>query len=58
MYPGRPPDLFEKWLPARAALAPTDVVSDTEPEGAVFMPVDVIVGRRAPRIGVALRQKP
>ena len=91
-------DLFEKWLPRRAALqialgiwvagfvvaganawrmrqptagmyetggtgvdvvgTPTEAASDsTESEG-VLMPIEVIVGRRTPKIGAALRQKP
>ena len=38
--------------------AATEAVSDmAESESALFMPVDVIVGHRAPRMGVALRQK-
>jgi hypothetical protein len=40
------------------AAAPTEAVSDMAgSESPLFMPVDVIVGHRAPRMGVALRQK-
>jgi hypothetical protein len=40
------------------AAAPTEAVSDMAgSETPIFMPVDVIVAHRTPRIGVALRQK-
>jgi hypothetical protein len=43
--------------PAVAA-APTEAVSDMAgSESPLFMPVDMIVGHRTPRIGVTLRQK-
>jgi hypothetical protein len=40
------------------AAAPTEAVADLAgSESPLFMPVDLIVGHRTPRIGVALRQK-
>jgi hypothetical protein len=46
-------------IAADIAATPIDVAADTaEPEGAVFMPVDVVVGLRRPRIGATLSQKP
>jgi hypothetical protein len=39
--------------------ASTDAPADTaESEGAVFMPGDMVVGRRTPRTGVTAMQKP
>jgi hypothetical protein len=44
---------------ADVAATPTKAAADTsEPEGAVFMPVEVILGFRTPRIGATLIQKP
>lgn len=98
MHPGIQLDVFEQWLPRRAAMqaglwiwvagfavagatawrmhhqtagmaatngiaaeiaaTPTEAAADTaEPEGTVFMPVDVVVGLRTPRIGATLIQK-
>lgn len=40
------------------AAAPTEAVTDmARSESSLVMPVDLIVGHRAPRIGVALSQK-
>ena len=95
MYSGIQPDLFEQWLPRRAALqvalgiwvagfavagasawimhhhaVGTDETKGTaaeietppieipEPERAVNIPIDVIVGIRTPKSGVAMGQKP
>jgi len=100
MNPTIQPDLFEKWMPRRAALRtalgiwlagvavagstawrmhhqtvatdetkgiaddvaarPTEAASDTtESEGTVFMPAEVVVGLRTPRIGAPpLTQSP
>jgi hypothetical protein len=39
--------------------APSEEPADTaEPEGVVFMPTDMIVGRTTPRTGVTMVQKP
>jgi hypothetical protein len=37
---------------------PTEATSDSAESDRVLMPIDVIVGLRTPKIGVALRQKP
>ena len=98
MYPRIQLDLFEKWLPRRAALQvalgiwvagfvvagatawrmhhpmvgthetrgtaadvvgpPTEAASDSPESERVLMPIDVIVGLRTPKIGVAASQKP
>ncbi len=38
--------------------APTEAASDSAESDRVLMPIDVIVGLRRTKIGVALRQKP
>jgi hypothetical protein len=41
------------------AVTPTEAVGDTaDVERAVFMPEDVVVGVKTPRMGVTLTQKP
>jgi hypothetical protein len=41
------------------AVTPTEAVTDAaDPNGAVFMPEDSIVGLRTPRVGVTASQKP
>ena len=44
------------WAVAAQSGAPAE--DTAEPEGTLFMPADVIVGRRTPRVGVVLMQKP
>jgi hypothetical protein len=42
-----------------AEAAPRETPADTvDPEGTLFMPIDVVVGRSAPATGVVLMQKP
>jgi hypothetical protein len=45
--------------PDVAVAAPSEEPADTaEPEGVVYMPLDVVVGRRTPVTGVMSMQKP
>jgi hypothetical protein len=45
--------------PIWAAAAPSETLDDSaEPEGTLFLPMDVIEGHGTPRAGVMLMQKP